>query len=394
MSSARTPMTRRVYLDNAATSWPKPEEVYDAVLRYMRENGAAAGRGAYRSAVEAARLVTAARQQAAAAIGADDPRRVAFASNGTDALNLALHGILRPGDHVVTTDAEHNSVLRPLAFLRAHRDIDVTYVAVDGTGRVDPADIRRAVRPSTRLLAILHASNVTGAIQPLDDVLRVAREHELLTLIDAAQTAGHLPIDVERRGIDLLATSGHKGLLGPLGTGLLYVGPRAEPLLKAMRQGGTGSVSDQEDQPETLPDRLESGNLNVPGLAGLERGLAFLRAQGGKVREHELALTRGLLDRLRELPPWQVLGPDEPEERVGVVSLRLPGYDPQDLAAILDAEYGVEARSGLHCAPRIHRHLGTVGEGGTLRLSVGPLTQAADVDAALLALADLAAHSG
>lgn len=382
-------MPQRVYLDNAATSWPKPAAVYDAVDQYLRGNGAAAGRGAYQRALTASRHVQGARRQVASLLGAEESHRVAFAFNGTDALNLAIHGILREGDHVITTDAEHNSVLRPLAFLRRHRGVEVTHVPVDGRGRLDPDQVRQAIRPATRLIAMVHASNVTGTIQPLDDLLVIARDHNLLTLVDAAQTAGHLPLDVARRGIDLLATSGHKGLLGPLGTGVLYVGPRVESELLPLRQGGTGSVSDQEEQPDELPDRLESGNHNVVGLVGLEQGVAFLHEQGKAIRDHELRLTRRLLDGLQALEPWEVLGPTAPEDRVGVVSLRLPGVDPQDLAAILDAEYGIEARSGLHCAPRIHRHLGTANSGGTLRVSVGPLTKESDIEATLDALAEL-----
>lgn len=383
-------MPPRVYLDNAATSWPKPDAVYDAVDQYLRGNGAAAGRGAYQHAMLASRHVQGARRQVATLLGAEDSQRIVFAFNGTDALNLAIHGLLREGDHVITTDAEHNSVLRPLAFARRHRSAEITHVPVDGRGLLDPDQIRQAIRPNTRLIAMVHASNVTGTIQPLDDVLAIAREHDLLTLVDAAQTAGHLPIDVARRGIDLLATSGHKGLLGPLGTGVLYVGPRVESEVLPLRQGGTGSISDQEEQPDALPDRLEPGNHNVAGLVGLQQGVTFLLEQGSKVREHELRLTRRLLEGLESLEPWEVLGPTSLEHRVGVVSLRLPGVDPQDLAAILDAEYGIEVRSGLHCAPRIHRHLGTADAGGTLRFSVGPLTQESDIDLALDALAELA----
>ena len=291
---------RRIYLDNAATSWPKPESVYRAVERIQRDVGAAAGRGAYAEALEAGRLVESARAGLSRLIGAGDPRRIVFTNNGTDSLNLAIHGFLEPGDHVVTTAAEHNSVLRPLRELENRGVVQVTRVACDAAGQVDPHDIQRAITAKTKLVAILHASNVTGAIQPVPEIGKIARNLGAAFLVDAAQTLGHLPISVDEMLVDMLAAPGHKGLLGPLGTGLLYVRQGIESRLRSVRQGGTGTRSEEDCQPQSMPDKYESGNPNVPGLAGLAAGVEFVEARGLlAIRRHEVALTERFLERLR-----------------------------------------------------------------------------------------------
>ncbi|GIW92013.1 MAG: cysteine desulfurase [Pirellulaceae bacterium] len=380
---------RRVYLDNAATSWPKPPAVYEAVCRYMRDNGAAMGRGVYACAQEVGRTVAALRRRLARLLGVSHPERVLFAFNGTDALNIALHGVLRPGDHVVTTDTEHNSVLRPLRFLEKYRGIEVTYVACDECGRITAEAILAAVRDNTRLLAINHVSNVTGTIQPIHEILAKLGDHPALRLIDAAQSVGHLPLHFDQWKLDFLACSGHKGLLGPLGTGVLAVSQRAAEELLPFREGGTGSYSDHEEQPEVLPDRFESGNHNVPGLVGLERASAYVEERGvDALRKHELHLTGYLLQHFSEMPAVTVYGPATLEERVGVVSFSVAGFDPQELASLLDAEFAIEVRSGLHCAPRLHRRLGTLQRGGTVRVSFGPFNTPEDVDVLLKALHD------
>lgn len=378
---------RRIYLDNAATSWPKPTSVYEAVCQYMRQNGAALGRGVYLSAQEVGRTIATLRRRAASMLGVASPSRILFTFNGTDSLNLALHGILRPGDHVVTTTVEHNSVLRPLQFLQRHRDVRVTYVECDGAGFVHPQRIAEELKDNTRLVAICHASNVTGSIQPVCQILAAVASHPALRLLDAAQTAGHLPLLTDSWGLDLVACSGHKGLLGPLGTGLLAVSERAAQQLFPLREGGTGTFSESDEQPDTLPDRFESGNLNVPGLVGLERGIAYIEERGVQsLRAHEIQLTSRFLQALRNLPGITIYGPQCPEAQVGVVSFRLDGYDPQELAALLDAEFGIEVRGGLHCAPRLHRRLGTLHRGGTVRASFGPFNTPEDVDALVEAL--------
>ncbi len=378
---------KRIYLDNAATSWPKPEAVYAIVDRYQRELGAPAGRSAYREANEVERLVGDARRRVAQLLHADDPARIVFTSNGTDSLNLALHGLLRPGDHVISSVAEHNSTLRPLRFLHDTRGVQVTLVGCDAAGRVDPDEIRRAIRRETRLIALVHASNVTGALQPVAETGRVAREHGLLYLVDAAQSVGHLPLDVAELHADLLAAPGHKGLLGPLGTGILYFRPGVEEHLAPTRQGGTGTHSDSEEQPATLPDRYESGNHNVPGILGLGAGVAYLQQRGlDEIRRHDQELTGRLIARLSTLAGVTIYGPHDLPNRVGVVSIALAGYDPQELAIMLDSACRIQVRAGLHCAAQMHRALGTAARGGTVRFSLGPFTTAEEIDAAAEAL--------
>ena len=384
----------RIYLDNAATSWPKPASVYAAVDHYQRELGAAAGRGVYAEAIESERLVTSARQRLARLINAETPERIVFAFNGTDALNLALHGLLQPGDHVVTTVAEHNSVLRPLRWLADHKQVTITYVGCNKAGIVDPAEIEQAITPRTKLIAVIHASNVTGAIQPVAEIGLLAHGRGIKFLVDAAQSVGHLPIDVRSLHADLLAAPGHKGLLGPLGTGFLYLAPGMETLVEPTRQGGTGTRSDEDRQPTSLPDRYEAGNLNVPGLVGLEAGLAEIERRGvAAIQQHEATLTSQLLTGLADIPAWEVFGPADVRERVGVVSLRLPGSDPRELAAILDTSHQIQTRAGIHCAPRMHTSLGTSPE-GTLRLSVGLFTTTAEIEQTLAALAEIALELG
>lgn len=381
----------RIYLDNAATSWPKPESVYAAVDHYQRRLGAPAGRSSYREASQVERLVHDTRLQIAQLIGVADPQRVMFTCNGTDSLNLALNGTLRPGDHVVTTMAEHNSVLRPLRHLECSCSVEVSRVPCGSDGLVDVDEIRRAVRSNTRLIAMIHVSNVTGTIQCAEDVGRLAKEHGVRFLLDAAQSLGHLPIDVADLPVDLLAAPGHKGLLGPLGTGILYVAPGMETELEPSRRGGTGTQSEHDVQPDTLPDRYESGNHNVLGLAGLGAGVRYLREQGiARIRDHEQRLTGQLLDGLRAMGRVTVYGPQNSSRRSGVVSISIDGYDPQEVASLLDSMYSVQVRSGLHCAPRMHDALNTTRLGGTVRFSVGPFNTAEEIGIAIQAVEEIA----
>ena len=384
----------RIYLDNAATSWPKPEPVYRAVDQALRRLGAPAGRSAYREANEVERRIGQARRRLAERIGAEESRRVVFTCNGTEALNLALHGLLRPGDHVVTSVVEHNSVLRPLRQLEDTGQITVTRVACDGHGRIDPDAIRRAIRPATRLIALLHASNVTGTLQPIESVGRIAREYQVRLLVDAAQTLGHRPLDVRKLGADLLAAPCHKGLFSPPGVGMLYLAPGIERELRPIRQGGTGTHSEQDRQPETMPDGYESGSPNVAGLLGLEAGLSWLAERGADQGErHERELVGQLLEGLRAIPRVTVYGPPDDEQRVGVVSLRIAGWEPQELATLLDSTFGVQVRAGFQCAPLLHHALGTAAHGGTVRISLGVFNTRAQIDTAVQALGELAAGS-
>ncbi|HVW02569.1 MAG TPA: aminotransferase class V-fold PLP-dependent enzyme [Planctomycetaceae bacterium] len=383
--------TDRIYLDNAATSWPKPEAVYRAVDDYQRRLGAPAGRGAYREALEVQNLVTRCRKSAATLLHAADPRQIVFTFNGTDSLNLALHGALRVGDHAIVSALEHNSVLRPLRELESVLGVSTTLIPANAVGQVDPEDYRRALRPNTRLIGLLHASNVTGALQPIAEVGRIVREAGALFLVDAAQTAGAVPIDVQALGIDLLACPGHKSLLGPLGTGLLYIRPGVELQIRSLRQGGTGTSSETDRQPESLPDKFESGNHNVPGICGLAAGIDFVLEQGiENIRAREQAHLRRLRDGLSGVAGITLYGPPSIEQSVGILSLNVVGYDPQDLATILDDSFAIQTRAGLHCAPGAHRHLGTLETGGTLRLSVGPFTTDEHIDRTIDALSSIA----
>jgi len=380
----------RIYLDNAATSWPKPESVYTASDRWQREIGAASGRGVTREANETDRIIAATRKSIAQLIGADEPRRIVFTHNGTDSLNLALHGLLRPDDHVVTTVCEHNSVLRPLAWLQRSREISVSVVSCGRSGIVEPDDLRAAITPRTRLLALVHASNVTGAIQPAEAVGRIAGEHGLLYLLDAAQSLGHIPVDVRRLGCHLLAAPGHKGLLGPLGTGVLYVSPEAETELQPVRHGGTGTHSDDENQPAALPERYESGNLNVPGIAGLGAGVMEVLNHGvATTAGRQTELTARLLAGLSEIEGATIYGPSDASQRVGVIGFNLQGWDPQELATLLDSQWSIQTRAGLHCAPRMHAALRTM-PAGCVRASFGVFNAEQHVDLLLSALHELA----
>jgi cysteine desulfurase / selenocysteine lyase len=381
---------QRIYLDNAATSYPKPPGVMEAVERALRDEGAAEGRSATRAALRVHEVVARCRERAARLLGATQSERIVFTFNGTDSLNLALHGLLRPGDHVVTSAIEHNSALRPLRNLR-DRGVEVSYVPGDSEGRVNPDEVKRALRDNTRLVALVHAANVTGTIQPIDSVGELAREAGAFFLVDAAQTAGHLPIDVSRSPIDILAAPGHKGLLGPLGTGVLYVAQDVEEQLQSVRQGGTGSNSEDDLQPARLPDKYECGNHNVPGLFGLEAALAWIEERTvAELRRHERALTEQLVTALAPIKGLRIYGRQSAEDRVGVVSVTLDGFEPQELATILDGSFGIETRAGLHCAPGVHRCLGTFAGGGTLRFSVGPFTTGAEIEAAATALGSIA----
>ncbi|WP_254510906.1 aminotransferase class V-fold PLP-dependent enzyme [Anatilimnocola floriformis] len=381
---------QRIYLDNAATSWPKPDAVYRAVDEYQRANGAAAGRGVYRSAQAAERIVSQCRKRLADLIGAPAPEQIIFTLNGTDSLNLALQGILKPGDHVITSVCEHNSVLRPLHTLKKSIGIEFTPIGCNGAGEIDPNAVRRAITTKTKLIALVHSSNVTGAVQPLIEVGRIAKEHQLTFLVDAAQSLGHISVNVADLGCQLLAAPGHKGLLGPLGVGMLYIAPSITGRLQPIRQGGTGTKSHEPEQPESLPDRYESGNLNVPGIAGLSAGIAWLQERGlPAIHQHELQLREHLVRSLREMAHVTFYGPADSTDCVGVVSFNIRDFDPQEVAAALDAAASLELRAGLHCAPLMHAALGTT-PAGTVRASWGPFSTLGQIDALIAAVRDFA----
>jgi cysteine desulfurase / selenocysteine lyase len=377
-----------IYLDNAATSFPKPEAVYRAMDAFARQSLANPGRAGHKMALAAERALDDGRHALNQFCRGKEPERWVFTLNGTDALNLAFKGVLNDGDHVITTDLEHNSVSRPLRAAELAGRITLTRVAADGGGTIDPDAVRRAITPRTRLIAMTHASNVLGTVQPVAEVGRVAREHDLLFLVDAAQTIGVVPIDVQEMHIDLLAFPGHKSLLGPTGTGALYVGPRARP--RPWREGGTGGDSSSETQPKEYPYHLEGGTPNVLGVVGMTAGLQYVLEQGLEaIHAREVELTERLWRRLDEMPGYRVYGHRDFARRVGTLSFRSEALAAPELGGILDEAFDIATRPGLHCAPYVHRALGTFPE-GTVRVSPGPFSTADDIDALAKALSEIA----
>jgi cysteine desulfurase family protein len=376
-----------IYLDNAATSFPKPESVYQALDRFARNDLANPGRAGHKMALAAERALDDCRHLLNQFFHGEAPERFVFTLNCTDALNMAFKGVLAEGDHVITTNLEHNSVSRPLRKMEMDGKIALARVKADGGGTVDPDDFRKAITSRTRLIALTHASNVLGTIQPVAEVGRIAREHGLLFLVDAAQTAGVVPIDLQTMNVDLLAFPGHKSLLGPTGTGALYVGPRAE--LRAWREGGTGGDSSNEIQPKEFPYFLEGGTPNVLGVAGLAAGIKYVQEKGlAEIHDHEVKLTERLRRRLEEMPGYEVFGHRDSSRRVGTLSFRAEVLPAAEIGGILDQAFEVAVRPGLHCAPYIHRSLGTFPE-GTVRVSPGPFSTEADIDHLARALAEI-----
>ena len=377
-----------IYLDNAATSYPKPEAVYQALDRFARQSLANPGRAGHKMALEAERALDDTRHLLNQFFHGEGPERFIFTLNCTDALNMAFKGVLHEGDHVITTDLEHNSVSRPLRAMELADYITLTRIPADAGGTVDPAAIARAFTPKTRLLAVTHASNVLGTVQPIADIGRIARQRDLLFLVDAAQTAGVLPVDVQAMHIDLLAFPGHKSLLGPTGTGALYVGPRAP--VGPWREGGTGGDSASETQPREFPHFLEGGTPNVLGVAGLAAGVRYVQEQGlERIHAHETELVERLWRRLDEIGGYEVFGHRDASRRVGTLSFRSPALAALELGGILDQSFNIAVRPGLHCAPYVHRALGTFPD-GTVRVSPGPFNTGEDVDHLARALQEVA----
>ncbi len=379
-----------IYLDNAATSYPKPDGVVRAMTHFLREVGANPGRSAHRLSVEAARIVFETRERVAQLFGVRDSSRVVFGQNATEAINLGLRGVLRPGDHVVTSSMEHNSVMRPLRAM-GREGVRVTVVPCSPEGFLHPEDVRQSIKKTTRMLVLNHGSNVVGTLQPLSDVGEICHEHGILFFVDAAQTAGAIGIDVRRQGIDLLAFTGHKALFGPQGTGGLIIGERVdEKKLVPIKRGGTGSRSELEEQPDFLPDLCESGTLNAVGLAGLGAGLEFVLGEGvERIRDHEKQLTENLLQGLRAIPGVLVYGPGNAEMQTSTISFNIQGMSPSDLGMKLDEDFGILCRVGLHCSPSSHRTIGTFPE-GTIRLSMSYLNTDEEIEEALRAVRQIA----
>ncbi|MGD0232533.1 MAG: aminotransferase class V-fold PLP-dependent enzyme [Syntrophorhabdales bacterium] len=379
-----------VYFDNASTSWPKPPAMMEAMARFNDAIGANPGRSGHRLSIEAARVVYEARELSATAIGAPDPLSIVFTKNATEAINCVLLGLLKPGDHVVTSGMEHNSVMRPLRFLEG-RDVELSIVRCSPTGELDPTDAMAAMKKNTKVIVMTHASNVTGTLLPLEALAHIAREHDALLIVDASQTAGSIPIDVVRTGIDILCFTGHKSLMGPQGTGGFYIRKGLEDRLPPLTRGGTGSASEFEEQPDFLPDRFESGTPNAIGLAGLAAGIRFVLARGiDRIHEREVRLTRQFLEGMADIPGTTLYGPRDARQRIAVVSFTIPGIIPSDVAYDLDEQFAILSRPGLHCAPAAHRTLGTFPH-GTVRFSFGLYTTEDEISRGLEAVALLSA---
>lgn len=381
-----------IYLDNAATTWPKPEIVYRTMDTFMRNSGGNPGRGGHSMAEAASKVVDDTRLLLARLINAPDTHRVIFTFNCTDSLNTGLKGLLKPGDHVITSAVEHNSVIRPLERLR-YQGIGITRVNTDPEhGYVLPEDIEKAITAKTKLIMMTHASNVNGIVQPVGEYGLLARTQNLILMVDAAQTAGKYPLDVRKDNIDLLAFSGHKGLFGPTGTGGLFIGERAE--LDTLREGGTGSQSELEEQPSQLPNRFESGTLNTVGIAGLGAGLKYIFEEStDKILGHEIKLTSRIIEGLSGIPGVTIYAARDIMHQSPVVSFTIYDMDPGEIGTILDQAFDIKVRAGLHCAPAAHTTLGTLPR-GTVRLSPGYFNTSGEIEVTLEAIERIAFSRG
>lgn len=373
-----------IYLDNAATSYPKPKEVYNAVDYVLRNVGGNPGRAGHKMSLEANRIILEARERIAKLFNIPDESRIIFTSNATEAINLGIKGVLQCEDHVVTTTMEHNSVLRPLKALESI-GVKTTKVQACSNGSLPISKVEQSLQKNTKLMVVTHASNVVGYIYPLHELGWMAKKKGIIFMVDAAQTAGEVSIDVQAMGIDLLACPGHKGLLGPQGTGFLYMAEGID--LRPLVEGGTGSFSESEDQPQILPDRFESGTLNTPGIAGLAEGVQFILSLGiENIRKHKLELISRLREGLKEIEGIALYGPGE--GNFLLTSLDVEGWDPSELGFILDHFYDIQVRTGLHCAPLAHKSITTFPR-GTIRVSPGYFNTPEDIDNFLIVLKEI-----
>jgi cysteine desulfurase/selenocysteine lyase len=377
-----------IYLDNAATSWPKPENVYQTMDQFLREKGGNPGHGSHSLAVAAMAVVQETRMLAARFIHAPEVERVIFTLNCTDSINVGLKGLVKPGDHVITSGLEHNAVTRPLRKLE-QQGVKVTYLAISPqTGTVSPRDVENAIVSTTKLIVMIHGSNVTGIIQPIEEYGAIARRHNLILMVDAAQTLGHQPLDVLDFNIDLLAFSAHKGPLGPPGVGILYIGERVD--LDTLREGGTGVQAEMDLQPRIMPNRFEAGTLNSVGIAGTGAGLKYIRERGlDNIQSHEQQLIEKLIAGLSEIPGITLYTAKDIARQASVISFNLKDYEPGEVGAILDQAFDIKVRTGLHCAPIAHRTLGTFPK-GTVRLSPGIFNTAQEIEQTLQAINKIA----
>jgi cysteine desulfurase family protein len=382
-------MTKLIYLDNGATSYPKPEEVYAFMDSFYRDFGVNPGRSGYDMCMETGALVDDTRQMLSNFFGGKDPNRLCFGHNSTDALNLIIFGLLGPGDHAISTTVEHNSVLRPLYHQSQLHGVEVDYVPFDAKGFVDPEDIKQKIKANTRLVIINHASNVIGTVQPVEAIGRICREHGVAFAIDASQSAGKVPIDIDKDHIDIVAFTGHKSLLGPTGIGGLYVREGVD--IRHTRAGGTGVRSAKRMHLDDYPYRLEYGTGNVMGIAGLHAGLQWVTQKGiDKIHAHEMRLAKIARDGLMALDGVTLHCQDDLTDHISVLSFNIDGMEALDVGTMLDGEYDIACRTGLHCAPLVHEQLGTAKIGGSVRIGIGPFNTEDHITATIGAVGEIA----
>lgn len=381
-------MTGLIYLDNGATSFPKPESVYTFMDHYYRKSGVNPGRSGYDMCLEAGQVVENCRKRLTAFFNGTDYNRLCFSYNSTDALNLILFGLLGEGDHAITTELEHNSVLRPLWHLNRDNGVAVDHVPFDGGGFVDPGDIEKRIRPETRLVVVNHASNVLGTVQPIAEIGRICREHDVLFAIDASQSAGKVPIDMEAMNLDVVAFTGHKSLLGPTGIGGLYVREGVE--VRHTRAGGTGVRSAVRPHLDEYPYRMEYGTLNSMGVAGLYAGVQWVEEKGlDTLHAHEMKLTQRLRDGLRQIEGVTLYCQEDLDNHISVLLFNVDGVEALHVGTMLDVDYGIACRTGLHCAPLVHERIGTADIHGGVRFGIGPFNTEADIDEAVQAVREI-----
>lgn len=375
-----------IYLDNAATTFPKPRQVYEAVLDCMENYGANPGRAGHKLAMRAGREIYECRENIAKLLNVSNPMSIVFTHNATDSLNLAIKGVVKSGDHIITTSIEHNSVIRPIKALEKN-GVENTIVKCDKYGHLDPNDIKKAIKPNTKLIVTTHSSNVCGTIVDIESVGNIAKENNVLYLVDASQTLGVYDIDIQKINVDMIAAPGHKCLLGPQGTGMLYIRDGLE--VNILKEGGTGSNSEDLFQPNMMPDRYESGTHNTPGIAGLNAGVKFILETGiDKIRKHEEELCEYMLTKLTEVPNIKIYGPLDSKKRAAVISINIGDIDSGEITFILDDMYEIATRSGIHCSPLAHKTLGTLRQ-GTVRFSLGYFNTKDDIDKAVEALKEI-----
>ncbi len=382
-------MKDSIYLDNASTTYPKPQNVYDYMYEFYRTQGFNPGRAGYDASQETAEVVQGTRKMLAGFFGGTDPKYLTFSYNASDSLNMIIQGVLNEGDHVVTTNVEHNSVLRPLNHLKRDGVIDVTHVPMDDRGFIDPDDVRKAIKKNTSMVIMNHASNVIGTVQPVKEVGEVCRDAGVCFAVDACQTAGVVDVDVEKMCIDLLAFTGHKCLLGPTGIGGSYVSE--DTPIRCTRFGGTGIRSAYRFHLDEFPYRMECGTLNIVGVAGLKAGLEWINEQGvDAIHEQEMKLWSRLRDGLRAIDGITLYCADSPENHISVLSFNVEGSEAADVGRMLDVEHNIACRTGLHCAPLVHKQLGTDKIHGTVRLGIGPFNTEEHIDTAIEAVREIA----